>query len=311
MRKIVVIGELVLDTIFSGGQPVKSFVGGRVANAAASLARAGTPCTMVSECTTDRVGDLIIDYLVGHGVNVHSVDRYPDGATRLSAIFTDGEHKQIVNYGAYPKDRFNVVWPRIDENDVVLMGSLYAVDLPQRERLMELLRHAVERKAIILYLPGLQHGIGFRITHVMPNLLENMELSQIVVATTADLAAIFPGESVEECFHHHISFYDNTFIHLDTQGVHVYNAHHHFTMPAGGNQLPVHSLGWQSGFKAGVIHGLLRTGTGREQLPALDERQWHTILGDGLRWGADCVSTGENAISAALADEVRTATNHA
>ena len=307
MRKIIAIGELVLDTLFSGGQPVKSFVGGRVANAAASLASAGEPCTMVSECTTDRVGDLIIDYLTGHGVNVGSVDRYPDGATRLSAIFTDGEPKQIVNYGAYPKERFDVVWPRIDEDDVVLIGSLYAVDLPQRERLLELLRHAIERKAVIVYLPGLQHGISFRITHVMPNLLENLELSQLVIATSADLATIFPGETAQECFHNHISFYDNTFLHLDTQGVHVYNAQRHFSLSTDGSEMPVHSLGWQSGFTAGVIHALLRTGTGLEQLPTLDEQMWRDIVNEGLRWAADCERTGENAISNTLASEVKSA----
>ena len=40
MRKIIAIGESVLDTVYSGNQPTRSFVGGRIANAAAIL---GTP----------------------------------------------------------------------------------------------------------------------------------------------------------------------------------------------------------------------------------------------------------------------------
>ena len=40
MRKIITIGESVLDTIYSGNQPVRSFVGGRIANVAARISHA-------------------------------------------------------------------------------------------------------------------------------------------------------------------------------------------------------------------------------------------------------------------------------
>ena len=66
MRKIIAIGESVLDTLFVDGQPVKSFVGGRIACAAASLGSLGLPCVMLSECTTDSVGDIVVNYLSGH-----------------------------------------------------------------------------------------------------------------------------------------------------------------------------------------------------------------------------------------------------
>lgn len=306
MRKIIAIGESVLDTLFHGSQPVKAFVGGRVANAAASLASTGVPCHMVSECTTDRVGDIIIDFLTSHGVDVTSVDRYPDGATRLSAIFDDGECQQIVNYGAYPKQRFDVVWPRIDENDIVLIGSLYAVDLPQRARLLELLKYATERKAIIVYLPGLQHGISFRITHVMPHLLENMELSQLVVATSADIATIFPGETCEECFHNHISFYDNTFVYVDSATSHitVYTGNRRHTF-AGTGSAPANLLGWQSGLTAGIIHQLLVRCVTLTELHQLTQEQWRGILDEARRWADDSQHSPDNTITSALAAQAR------
>ena len=295
MRKIIAIGESVLDTIFSNGQPVKAFVGGRVANATASLATAGVPCTMVSECTTDSVGDIIMDFLAAHGVDVSSVDRYPDGSTRLSAIFTDGETPQIVNYGEYPADRFNVVWPRIDEDDVVLIGSLYAVDLPQRERLFDLLKHAVDRKAIIVYLPGLQHGISFRITHVMPHLLENLEISHLVIATRHDLDTIFPGESSAECYQNHIRFYDNTFIYIDDDlSQTIYCGNKTFSIAAAaGTAQDLNLLGWQSGLTAGVIYQLLKRGITHETISGLTSQDWQEIMHTASRW----------AVSAAMSDD--------
>lgn len=83
MRKIIAIGESVLDTLFSDGQPVKSFVGGRIANAAASLGSLNFPVTMVSECCTDTVGDIIVDFFKNHNVDVNSVTVSPT-AQRLS-----------------------------------------------------------------------------------------------------------------------------------------------------------------------------------------------------------------------------------
>ncbi|UKI43115.1 MAG: carbohydrate kinase family protein [Porphyromonadaceae bacterium] len=174
MRKIIAIGESVLDTLYRNGQPVKAMVGGRIANATASLGMTGVPVTFCSECCTDSVGDIIVDFFNRHQVATTSIDRYTDGSTQLSAIFLgeDGNDK-IVNYGVYPDaDRFDVVWPRIDEGDIVLFGSLYSIAQPQRERVYELLSYAAERKAVMVYLPGFQHGINFRITRVLTAILE-------------------------------------------------------------------------------------------------------------------------------------------
>ena len=49
MRQIIAIGESVFNTVFEGNTPRCSYVGGRIANAASSLALAGLPVTMVSE----------------------------------------------------------------------------------------------------------------------------------------------------------------------------------------------------------------------------------------------------------------------
>lgn len=57
MRKIISIGESVLDTVFFNNQPVKAMVGGRIANATASLGMTGVPVTFCSECCTDSVLD--------------------------------------------------------------------------------------------------------------------------------------------------------------------------------------------------------------------------------------------------------------
>ncbi len=298
MRKIIIIAESILDTVYENGQPVRSFVGGRIPCAAASLAQAGAATFMVSECTTDVVGDIVVDFLSSHGVDVKSIDRYPDGATAFSAIFKkEGNVAGIINYGSYPQDRFKVIWPRIDKDDIVIFGSLYSVDEAQREALFEIVSYAVERKAIIVYLPGFQHGINFRITRVMPNILENLEVSNIVITQEQDINTIFPGESSEAVYHNHVEFYCDSYLHLRHDQVveHYHGGNCVAYEPVGREQEP-NWLGWQAGFTAGLVYALLAQNVTRDAIATLTEDEWKRLVDEALQWAH--ASTGaENCVS--------------
>lgn len=302
MRKIITIAESVLDTEYRQGKPVRSFVGGRIPCAAASLAMCGIETHMVSECTNDRVGDLIVDYLKKHKVDVTSIDRYPDGATAFSAIFrNDDGTSSIVNYGKYPDDRFNVIWPRIDKDDILIIGSLYSVDLPQRERLFELVSYAAERKAIIIYLPGFQHGINFRITRVMPNILENLEVADIVIAQQQDINTIFPGESHHEAYHNHLAFYCDNYLHITQDNEILHYTPQSHTSHASTSAPSDNWLGWQAGLTAGVAHALITLGVTHDTLSTLTGKDWDGIIDEALQWAS--ASTGnENCITPEFAN---------
>ena len=216
MKKIIAIGESILDTVYYNNRPERSFVGGRVSNAAAILGELGLPVSMVSECCTDKVGDWVVNFFNSHNVDTKSIDRYTDGSTPLAAIFRqDDAPDSIVNYGVYPDNRFNVIWPRIDEDDIVLFGSYYAIDEPQRERLFDLLTYARDRKAILIYLPGFQHGTQFNLTKVMPNILENFEVSTFVIDHDKDINNMFPNHDSDKVYNNHIKFYGPTYIHIN------------------------------------------------------------------------------------------------
>lgn len=281
MRKITAIGESVLDITFGAdGQPLKSFVGGRVANIAAELGRKGLPVTMVSECCTDCIGDAIIDFHKQSGVNINSIDRYTDGATPISLIYGDhpGDAKRTINYAAYPEDRFDVVWPRIDEDDILLFGSYYSIDHSLRKRLFEMVKYAGERKASIIYLPGCQHGINCRITKVMPEILENFEIADIVIAKRQDLEQIYPGEDPNEAYRDHIEYYDCIMLYIDDD----YNA----TIYTRGNATVVPAttiyeggpLRWQSRFAASLIGSLLSNEITTSALRSVSPSEWEEMV---------------------------------
>lgn len=291
--------------LFRDGRPERSFVGGRIANTAAALGQLGLPVSMVSECGADRVGDMVVDFLSAYNVDVKSVDRFTDGTTAFSAIFCDtGKEKKIVNYGRYPADRFDVVWPRIDEDDIVLFGSLYAIDTPQRERLFELISYAAERKAIIVYLPGFQHGINMRITRVMPAILENLEIADIVIAHECDINNIFPGETSEQAFRNHIEFYCPTYFHINPDlGVTLFSTGKRHDFAHSEALATDNLLGWQSGFAAGIIYMILRNGLTRDQVAATDDDTWQEIIDAAKGFAAECAGTADNCLTQSFAEQ--------
>jgi fructokinase len=56
MRKVIGIGETVLDIIFKNGKPVSALPGGSTFNAMISLGRSGVKTNFISETGNDRVG---------------------------------------------------------------------------------------------------------------------------------------------------------------------------------------------------------------------------------------------------------------
>lgn len=77
MRKVIGIGETVLDIIFKDGKPIEAVPGGSAFNALISLGRSGIDSTFISEAGNDRVGEYIIDFLRKNGVNADNVNVFP------------------------------------------------------------------------------------------------------------------------------------------------------------------------------------------------------------------------------------------
>ena len=68
MKRVIGIGETVLDILFKDDQPMKAVPGGSTFNSIVSLGRAGVPCAMVTEVGGDHVGDIICNFLVNNAV---------------------------------------------------------------------------------------------------------------------------------------------------------------------------------------------------------------------------------------------------
>lgn len=272
MKKIICIGECALDIIFRGGAPIGSMPGGRIVNAAAILAREGLPVKLVSELAKGHVGDIIESFLNDAGVDCRSVDRFTEGLSPV-VIYTTGDSGSVdvTRYEQYPDECFDVVWPRIDEGDIVVFGGFYAIDARMRPRMSQLLAHAAERKAVLVYLPGFMPQMEPRITRIMPVILENLEFASAVIVRDNDLLNIFGSGDGAKCYRDHISFYCPSLINVDTAGQRIcyYSGNQATSIEI--RDAICGSMIWNAGAVAGAVDAMFKCPDSASRLEAPDE----------------------------------------
>ena len=293
MKKIICIGECALDIVFgTDSAPLGSMPGGRLANAAAILAREGFGVVMASEAAADTVGDAVVAFLSDAGVDTANIDRFTEGHTPVTIFMPDAEGRYMpTRYEAYPEDAFDIVWPRIDEGDIVLFGGYYAIDRRMRRRMLPLLQHAAERKALLVYLPGYMPQQEPRITRVMPAILENLELAHLVCTRSADLQLLFGSRDANAAYRNHVDFYCPALLNVDANARTI-------TFFSGTEsdslELPLSacsSLIWNAGATAGAVAALAKNGVVPAMLSPAPAMLRHEIL-------RSAVATADTALAA-------------
>ena len=160
MRKVIGIGETILDIIFKNEQPTAAVPGGSTFNGLISLGRMGLPVTMITETGNDRVGKTIKSFMDENGVNSDHICMYEDGRTAISlAYLNEKNDAEYTFYKDYPNARLDVVWPQVKEDDIVMMGSYFVLNPVLREKVKEFLEYADKQGALIYY------DINFRSSH--------------------------------------------------------------------------------------------------------------------------------------------------
>lgn len=205
MNKAIFIGELSLNISLKLGGGADTSVGDRGVASALLCGQMDVETLFVGEAGADAVGDHMVDTLSRANVGTANVDRFTEGVSPVRV--ESSPDKKPVLHSQFPAEPVNPVWPRINEGDVVVFGSFMALEERNHERIMELVKHARARKAHVVYMPYFEAGRVPRITRVMPEIFDNLEAATLVLATAADLAAIFPGEEPEKAFKDHILFY--------------------------------------------------------------------------------------------------------
>ncbi|MCH5220717.1 MAG: hypothetical protein J1F05_00085 [Muribaculaceae bacterium] len=281
MKKVISIGECSLNIVIGNdGKPMGSMPGGRVANCAAILARKGFEVTMASEASADPVGDIVVSELSKYGVDTRSLDRFTEGHTPINVftIDSDGKPATITRYEQYPDECFDIIWPKVEEGDVVLYGGYYSIDHRMRQRLSRFLDHCKEMKAILIYLPGFLPQQEPRVTRVMPAILENLEIADVVITRSIDLKMIFGVDDSETAYHSRIDFYCRSLISIDADKERICYYAGREVSTATIEPTSCRTMIWNSGAIAGVVAAIISNGIQASALDTPSEAVRESIL---------------------------------
>ena len=91
MRKVVGIGETILDILFRNGQPTAAVPGGSVFNCIVSLSRADVPIHFISETGEDEVGEIVLDFMKENNVPTDHIYRFSGGKSPISLAFLNAQ----------------------------------------------------------------------------------------------------------------------------------------------------------------------------------------------------------------------------
>ena len=308
MRKVIGIGETVLDIIFRDEKPISALPGGSTFNAIISLGRSGVKASMISETGNDHIGQNIIKFMGSNGIDVSYVNVYPESKSPLSLAFlNDHNDADYIFYKDHPHDRIDYVYPEVNADDIVLFGSFFALNPVIRPQVYAFLDYARQRGAILYY------DVNFRASHknevmkVTPNLLDNLEMADIVRGSSEDFEILFRQHDADTVYRSQIAFYTKKFIYTRSADPVEVRGDSGFS-----KQYPVlptetvSTIGAGDNFNAGFIYGLIKNGITRQHIDqGLTESQWDALVSSALDFSAECCRDIYNYVSEEYGEKMR------
>lgn len=308
MRKVIGIGETVLDIIFRDEKPISALPGGSTFNAIISLGRSGVKASMISETGNDRIGQNIIKFMESNGIDASYVNAYPESKSPLSLAFlNDHNDADYIFYKDHPHDRIDYVYPEVNADDIVLFGSFFALNPVIRPQVYAFLDYARQRGAILYY------DVNFRASHknevmkVTPNLLDNLEMADIVRGSSEDFEILFRQHDADTVYRSQIAFYTKKFIYTRSADPVEVRGDSGFS-----KQYPVlptetvSTIGAGDNFNAGFIYGLIKNGITRQHIDqGLTESQWDALVSSALDFSAECCRDIYNYVSEEYGEKMR------
>jgi fructokinase len=306
MRKVIGIGETILDVIFKNDQPIGAVPGGSMFNGLISLGRVGMNAGFISETGNDRIGRKIIKFLEDNHVDASNISVYPEAKSPVSLAFlNDQNDAEYIFYKDHPNDKLDFIFPDIQPDDIVMYGSFYAVNPVIRPQMFAFLEHAQRQGAILYY------DVNFRASHandvmkVTPNILENLEFADIVRGSKEDFEVMFNKSEADIVYRSQISFYCKNFIYtqgaepLILKGVGGFSKDY----PVAQTET-VSTIGAGDNFNAGFVFGLVKYGITREMLETgVAEELWDKVIDEAQQFATNVCQSISNSVDQAFADK--------
>ena len=289
-RTITGIGETVLDIVIKEGQALAAVPGGSVFNALVSLGRTavrdipGVTVEMISRLGDDAVAGIISAFMRENGISDAAMAHF-SGQTPLSLAVLDHNNNATYEFfrdsGSLP---FPVPEAEVNKDDLVLFGSVFAIDPGTAPQTRDFIRRARKAGAIVYY------DINFRKNHpAKPEEIDvNISLSDIVRGSSEDIASLYGTGDAAAVYAERIApFCPNFICTRGAEDATVFSPGVCCSFPVAGTEKVVSTIGAGDNFNAGVLYALARDGFTKEAVHRLSAADWAGIIPTAMRFSAN------------------------
>lgn len=305
MRKVVAIGETVLDIIFKNEQPVTAKPGGSSFNALISLGRLDVPSVFISETGNDKVGDIIIAFLQSNGIDTKYITRFDNGKSALALAFLNEKGDADYDfYKNYPKERLQVDFPTINTDDFILFGSFFALNPALRPQIETLLNQAKANNAIVYYDPNFRTSHLHELDELKPAIFQNFNDSSIIRGSDEDFYNILNTYDIHTIYNTVCKFSQPLIYTMNSRGIIVKTADDEFVFPAQKIN-PLSTIGAGDTFNSGVAYALFKYSITKNDIKNLSFEMWQNIVEIAVLCSSEVCQSYDNYISNEFANSIK------
>lgn len=296
LRKVVGVGETILDILFKNNQPVAAVPGGSSFNSIISVGRAGVPCAFVGYTGADVVGEQTVDFMQKNGVSTEYFEVREEEKSAVSLAFLN--EKGDANYVFYkqpPMAKPDWKAPTLQANDVLLLSSYYAICKGTRPMITQLLEEAQKAGAMVYYDVNFRPGHVHELEALMPNIHSNFGMSSIVRGSADDFEIMYGTRDASLIYQKHIQAHCPIFICTAGAGkIEVCTPEESYTFQAPRIENVVSTVGAGDSFNAGFSCALIWMGITKKMLPSLTEEQWNKLIDIACQFAGNACQSKEN-----------------
>ena len=304
MNQVFTIGETLFDFILKDGDTKAGRPGGAMLNTSVSLGRLKIPVSFISEYGNDPLGHYIDDFLLKNNVNTDFSFRYSSGKTALSIAMLDEENNASYSfYKMYPQERLRVGIPEINENDILLFGSSYALYPEIKVRIKSISDSAKEKNAIIVYDPNIRSAFK-NIEGFNASLAGNITKADILKCSDEDIINSLGIETADD-FYKVIKGRCPILIYTKgSKGVSLRTpkVEKNYDVP---EIIPISTIGAGDNFNAGIIYSMIKNNIKKSELSDLSEEKWDEIISSGIEFATHSCLSFDNYISKEFAKDIK------
>jgi fructokinase len=297
MRNIFAIGETVLDILIKGNLPLATKAGGACLNTAVSLGRLGIRVNFIGEYGVDEVGNFIDNFLKENNVSTDYVYRYYDGKSALALAFLNENNDASYDfYKIYPEKRLNIEFPKVQQDDIVMFGSFYAITPEVRKKLVQFIDDAKKKNAIIIYDPNFRKQHLHDLPKLKAMIEENIRYATIIRGSNEDFSFIFGARDANDTYRFFGEKPPCLLYTASTKGVYLRTPK--FSESFSVKKIEAKStIGAGDNFNAGIVYSLVKYNIGYKDISNIELETWKMIIETAVEFASHVCEIYDNYIS--------------